>query len=417
MSVERTTLPVDDPLTLQLSVVTHELAVADDELAAQQREIDDLVARESDARRTVSALTHSVPVPVLVTDPVGGVVEANLAAATLLGVPLARLVRKPVQAFVAPEARGAVRGLVSRAASTGSATGTVTLVPRHAPTRAARVVLTAGGRRPDGRASLSWVFVDGPPADDAALKALAGLTALSVGDTTVHDLLTRISTLATGAVPGGSWCSVVLGDPADPDELAADSEQAQRMDGAQWRTGQGPALTAYADGTPVVAPRLEEDPRWPALAALAGTLPARGALAVPIRAQDTVRGVLTVYGQEEGTLDSDTQLDRALVFAHAAAAVLQDVLRVEELRSTAENLKIAMSSRATIEQAKGLIAGWLGCTVEDAFATLSRVSMDRNVKLRDIAALAVADPSRHDLQPLLAEAWHRLRQERQRSSS
>ncbi|WP_432544208.1 ANTAR domain-containing protein [Kineococcus sp. SYSU DK002] len=417
MSAERTTSTADDQLSLQLDVVTQELAVADDELAAQRREIDDLVARELDARGTVSAITRSVPVPVLVTDAAGAVVEANVAASTLFGVPAGRLLRKPVQAFVDPGARGAVRDLVSRAATTGSATGTLTLAPRGAPARAVRVVLTAGGHRPDGRTSLSWVFAHDAPADETALQALAGLTTLGVGEATVHDLLTRIAALATGAVTGGSWCSVVLGDPADPDELAADSEQAQRMDGAQWRLRQGPAFTAHADDAPVVVPRLREDPRWPDLAALVPDLPARSALAVPIRAQDRARGVLTVYGRDEDAFASETQLDHALVFSDAAAAVLHDLQRVEELRSTAENLRIAMSSRATIEQAKGLVAGWLGCTVDEAFAALSRLSMDRNVKLRDLAALAVADPSRHDLQPLLAETWRRLHGDRQRSSS
>ena len=42
----------------------------------------------------------------------------------------------------------------------------------------------------------------------------------------------RLAGLAAGAVPGASWSSVVLGDPTEPTELAADSEEAQRIEDA-----------------------------------------------------------------------------------------------------------------------------------------------------------------------------------------
>ncbi|GAB3468432.1 ANTAR domain-containing protein [Kineococcus endophyticus] len=428
-ALQREHTVVDDDLSLQLQVVTEELAVADDELAAQQREIDELLARELDARRTASAVVRSVPVPVLVTDAAGAIVEANLAAATLLGVPAARLVRKPVQALVPAPARSAVRDLVSAAAGSRTVGGTVDVSPRSGPDRSVRIVITGGARRLDGRSVLTWVLADATPAQGtadsespAALHAVAALTALPVGDLSPHELLTRVAALATQAVAGASWTSVVLGDPAEPAELAADSEEAQRIDGAQWRAGEGPAATAYRDGVAVVSADLRQDARWPVLAGPAGQTPVRSALALPIRSRDLsapsdVRGVLTVYGPEPGAFAGEVQVDRALVFAEAASALLHDLDRIAELRTTAENLTLAMRSRATIEQAKGLVAGWLGCSVEEAFEVLTRLSQDRNVKLRDLAALAVADPSRHDLRPVLAHAHERMQSRRAQESA
>jgi AmiR/NasT family two-component response regulator len=49
-----------------------------------------------------------------------------------------------------------------------------------------------------------------------------------------------------------------------------------------------------------------------------------------------------------------------------------------------------MSSRATIEQAKGLLMGSEGCTADGAFDILRRASQRQNVKLRDIAEQLVA---------------------------
>ncbi|WP_432560898.1 ANTAR domain-containing protein [Kineococcus sp. SYSU DK003] len=409
-----------DVLTQRLEVVSEELAVADDELAAQQREIDDLITRELEARQALSAVTATVPVPVLVTDAAGGIREANQAAATLLGLAVGRLLRKPVQALIHPDDRGDVRELVSRSSLEGNAEGVLLVVPRNGAPRPVRVVVTSDPRRTGGRPSLTWVLapdssdvpagltdLDAP--DDPALHAVAGLTTLPVGELSTHELLTRIAALATTAVRGATWTSVVLGDPVQPQELAADSEVAQGVDGAQWNAGEGPSTTAHQDDVPVVVADLSTDERWPRLAQAMAHSPVRSALAVPIRSHQDVVGVLTLYGEETGALGGDRQLDRALVFAEAAAAVLADLHRIEELRSTAENLTIAMKSRATIEQAKGLIAGWLGCSVEEAFDTLTRLSQDRNVKLRDLAALVVADPSRHDLEPLLEQTHARLR--------
>jgi hypothetical protein len=412
-----------DELSLRLQVVTEELAVADDELAAQQREIDELIAREVDTRRTASAVVRSVSVPVLVTDAAGAIIEANLAAATLFGVPAARLVRKPVQALVPAGARPIVRDLVSGARNVDSTGATLEVTPRAGLPRTVRVVITTGARWLDSRPVLTWVLEDvtlplsDDDADPAVLQALATLAALPVGDLSRHQLLTRLAGLAAGAVPGASWSSVVLGDPTEPTELAADSEEAQRIDGAQWRSGQGPAVAAHREGVPVRSTDLRQDGRWPVLAGPAGQTPVRSALAVPIRAQDptvvpAVRGVLTVYGPEPGAFETARHVDRVLVFAEAASALLHDLDRIAELRATAENLTVAMRSRAGIEQAKGLVAGWLECSVEEAFQVLTHLSQHRNVKLRDLAALAVADPSRHDLRPVLAGALDRVRAQR-----
>jgi AmiR/NasT family two-component response regulator len=51
----------------------------------------------------------------------------------------------------------------------------------------------------------------------------------------------------------------------------------------------------------------------------------------------------------------------------------------------AANMRRAMESRATIEQAKGILMERLEVTGDVAFAVLSRASQESNVKLRDVA--------------------------------
>ena len=57
----------------------------------------------------------------------------------------------------------------------------------------------------------------------------------------------------------------------------------------------------------------------------------------------------------------------------------------------AEQLQTAMHSRATIEQAKGILMGARHCTAEQAFDILVVLSQQTDRKLRDVAQAMVAD--------------------------
>ena len=62
---------------------------------------------------------------------------------------------------------------------------------------------------------------------------------------------------------------------------------------------------------------------------------------------------------------------------------------LDEVRAEVEQLKEAMVSRATIEQAKGILVGAEHCTPDEAFEVLRRASQRENVKLRTIATRIV----------------------------
>nr|WP_240896840.1 GAF and ANTAR domain-containing protein [Kineococcus vitellinus] len=205
-----------------------------------------------------------------------------------------------------------------------------------------------------------------------------------------------------------------------PQHVAADSPVAQQADGAQHRSGQGPTPDAHEHRLPVLTDDLGADPRWPRLAEVAAGAPVRAAVAVPLMLDalpnatlnGEVAGVLTLYSARRAAFSDAADLDRALTVSTVAGAALAAHRRKEALHSTAEHLRIAMSSRAPIEQAKGLVAGWLGCGVEDAFAVMTGLSQDRNVKVRDLAVLLVADPASPHLRGVLTAGYARLQQRR-----
>lgn len=235
------------------------------------------------------------------------------------------------------------------------------------------------------------------------------------GETSEQQLLTAVAELAVRAVPGARWASTGVGDPAQPAASAADSAEAQAADGVQWRADEGPAAEAYRTGTAVVTADLTTDPRWPRLAGLAAQGEVRGALALPLRAGDRVVGVLSVYSDSPGAIDPGTDPERLQVVGDAASLVVSARQQMSELRSTADNLQVAMRSRAAIEQAKGVVAARLGCTTELAFEALSTVSQDRNVKLRELAALVASDPTGNELDDLLSAALAKVAARRSRA--
>jgi len=60
-----------------------------------------------------------------------------------------------------------------------------------------------------------------------------------------------------------------------------------------------------------------------------------------------------------------------------------------ELQLVAAQLREALTSRATIDQAKGVLMARLGVSADEAFARLIALSNQLNVKLRDLAQLVV----------------------------
>jgi AmiR/NasT family two-component response regulator len=56
-----------------------------------------------------------------------------------------------------------------------------------------------------------------------------------------------------------------------------------------------------------------------------------------------------------------------------------------ECRRMTDNLHTALESRATIEQAKGILNAEFGVPPEEAFQLLSRVSQKTNRKVREIS--------------------------------
>ena len=103
-----------------------------------------------------------------------------------------------------------------------------------------------------------------------------------------------------------------------------------------------------------------------------------------MRLRDTVLGVLGLFGDEVGRLD-DEDLALAQALAHVVSVALVNEKSVGDLATINAQLQRALTSRITIEQAKGVIAHTGGVDMESAFAVLRRYARDHGRLLSDVA--------------------------------
>jgi GAF domain-containing protein len=404
-----------------VQVAQEELRVAEEELRVQQEQISDLLQQHDADRRWRGQLTALVPVGLCVTDGAGAVLDANAAMAAHLGTGPQRLRGKPLSVYLDPQAVHAFRDALRMLASGASTERRLSLsvVPRHMPPYRAHlfgftetadhratvariqwVLLPEGTVPENGRsgALVSGVTPTGggddldehiPSSQVIALAtSLAELSSMPIGEPDRQRLLSRMATLVTTAVPGADWVSITMGSPMDPQRLGSDSTEAQEFDGRQLRAAEGPCWEAYTSGKVVIADDVRADGRWPTLARTAGYGAVRSVLALPVQEDGTSRGVINVYSGQVGAFGPAGRRIAELVAA-AVAGVLQNVAERESLQTLATNLERALSSRAVIDQAKGVIMARLNVDADNAFARLVNVSSRLNVKVRDLAALVV----------------------------
>lgn len=194
----------------------------------------------------------------------------------------------------------------------------------------------------------------------------------------LHDLVETVRR----TLPGVDHVSLALGSPAAPTRVSTTTTGATRADGWQVMAGEGPSFDAFTGGRTVTSDGLTVDPRWPRLARHGDDEGGGPVTAVPVGLDGATWGVLTCYGDAVHVPDEVAAVE---LVARTVGSVLAGSRRLDELRAVVDQLGRALESRATIDQAKGVLMAHGGGSPDDAFERLSSISQQTNVKVREVA--------------------------------
>jgi transcriptional regulator with GAF, ATPase, and Fis domain len=167
--------------------------------------------------------------------------------------------------------------------------------------------------------------------------------------------------------------------------LAASSERTRDLEMFQLQRDQGPCLDCYGTGVPVKVDDLSaQAERWPQFVPAALDAGFASVHAVPLRLRDTVLGALNLFGTEVGPLRPD-DLDLAQALAHVASIALVADRAASDKETINQQLQTALTSRITIEQAKGILSQHGNLDMEQSFAALRGYARKHNQRLSDVA--------------------------------
>lgn len=220
---------------------------------------------------------------------------------------------------------------------------------------------------------------------------------VEVADTLVDDfdLIEFLQALAThtSELIDARAAGLMLADSRGRLQLmAASDERAEMLELFQAQALEGPCQDCFRQGRPVVNADLEHaSGRWPRFAPLATSTGFKSVHAFPMRCRGEVIGALNMFGTAAGEMsDQDAAIVQALADV-ATVGILQERI-IRRSGELAEQLQGALSTRITVEQAKGMLAHIHGESPDQAFARLRNYCRPRSLRLSDVAATLTAHP-------------------------
>jgi GAF domain-containing protein len=228
----------------------------------------------------------------------------------------------------------------------------------------------------------------GPGSQCAPLPALAELALITVDSHQPERSLRRVAELAKQTLGGVEDVSLTMIEDGRPQTVVFTGRLAVDLDERQYELGFGPCVDAARTGQTIVVDHTSDDTPYREWARIARRAGVRQTVSVGLPLTERSIAGLNIYKTAEGPFPA-TFLEHAQIFARYAATTIINVTSYAKAADEAAGLRLAMQSRAVIEQAKGILIARNCCTPEEAFEMLVRLSQHRNIKLRDLARIIV----------------------------
>jgi GAF domain-containing protein len=204
-------------------------------------------------------------------------------------------------------------------------------------------------------------------------------------DRTLEQVLGDITALAARGIPGADSTSITLIRGERAFTAAHHGEMALAADELQYERGYGPCLDAGRGNVVLRIDDMRTEPRWPDYVSRVLDTGVRSSLSVPLPYQGASIGALNIYSTRPEAFATPESLDAGLQVAEGIAVAVVNAEAHAQVRDQARNMRVAMDSRAVIEQAKGVLMAQRHVDADQAFDILREASQRYNRKLRDIA--------------------------------
>ena len=164
--------------------------------------------------------------------------------------------------------------------------------------------------------------------------------------------LQRVVALVGATMEGADGVSVTLERNGRLATVASSNDTVMRMDDHQYETGEGPCLSAAAEGHWFHIESLAAETRWPAFVPLAMDEGIASILSTPLMTAERPLGALNIYSNTERAFAGHQQ-EVAALFASHASAILADAGVSDE--QMGKPLADALLARQTIARAQGAL--------------------------------------------------------------
>ena len=215
-------------------------------------------------------------------------------------------------------------------------------------------------------------------------ESLTALGQFVLSEQSLQESLQRVAELSVRAVYGADGAGVTWVVAGRPTTVTAAGDFVRRIDEIQYSLEEGPCLSAFATQEMVLVSDLQADGRWPRFTPAAMGHGLRGLVAAPLTVRGARLGALNIYALQSGVFDETAAMTAAL-FAEQASIVLGNAEAYTRAQEAALHLGEALTSRAVIDMAKGIVMDRERCGPDEAFARLRHLSQVSHRKLRDIA--------------------------------
>ena len=217
------------------------------------------------------------------------------------------------------------------------------------------------------------------PNHDGFNRELAAAAREMQDEDSSKQAMERAVVIATEILPGcdaAGVCVVYRGERVDTHATSDDA--LRQFDSLQHELKEGPCLDALRQQETVQSSDLSIDERWPKWGPeVADRLGLFSIVSYRLFSTDSNLGALNLYGKNRSAFSTDDVHDGMALAAHVGVALAgaQEV----------ENLEKALGGRTVIGQATGILMERFDLLPDRAFGLLTRISQNKNLKLRQLA--------------------------------